>query len=81
MTLAVTPATLVAGGIATVCIQGGPPNTTITVGIDDGEDKTDSLPIETDANGNGCSDWSVPTDWDIAKFNYGDCPEVVRHII
>ena len=79
MTLTVTPNPLIQGESARVCIHGGPPSSTATVDINNGGDQADSLPIDLDASGNGCSDWPVPTTWNLAKFNYGG-QEVVRYI-
>lgn len=80
MSLSVTPNPLVKGGQAQVTITGGPPDTTVTVHIDNGGDKTDTLGIDLDENGNGSASWTVPSDWDLAKFNY-DGQEVVRQIV
>jgi len=81
MSLSVTPNPLVKGGQAEVTITGGPPNTTVTVDIDNGGDLTDTLEIELDAAGNGSASWTVPaSNWLQAKFNYDD-QEVVRPIV
>lgn len=83
--ITVSPDPLVAGGSAEVCVHGVAANTTITVDIDNGDlsnTQYSSVEIETDANGDGCATWSpVPSDWDTAKFNYGDCPEISRPIV
>ncbi len=81
MTLSVTPDPLTAGGTATVCISGRPPNSSVTVSIDDGGEQTSSVTFDVDAEGNGCGEWPVPSHgWTLANFNFGDCPQISRSI-
>ena len=84
--LSVTPDPLSAGGQATITYSGGTPNGSVTVDIDNGEsppnDRTDTVQIQLDENGNGTATWNVPSSgWESAGFNESHVQEVTRQII
>lgn len=79
--LTVEPNPLSVGGTATVCVEGAAANATVTVEVDDGKTPphTDTIQIQTDGDGNGCEDWTVPN-WGWANFNTHGATEISRLI-
>lgn len=79
--LSVQPDPLVHGGKATVTVTNGPPNSIVTVDVEDGRTPPDSekIDVHTDGSGHGTTIWEVPN-WDLAIFSLDGC-EVVRAIV
>jgi hypothetical protein len=55
----------------------------ITVAVDNGGlpmPIEESIEIQLDDEGSGCSLWPVPQSWTIANFNHPGCSQVTRPI-
>jgi hypothetical protein len=57
--------------------DGGKPNETITVEIDNGGDPPvlDEVPMTLDASGKGTVQWSIPAGWTVVNLNGPDSAE------
>lgn len=73
---------LTAGSSVEVCIEGGTPNSTVKVTIDNGRTPVteDCVSVSTDANGNGCVTWTVWSELQ-ARFNAPGCQEKARQVV
>lgn len=82
MMMTVTPTgNLTAGGQATISITGGS-GSTVTVKIDNGGDKKQTVTITLDDEGNGSVSWAVPaTGWPLANFSAEGVTPVTRPIV
>lgn len=78
----IVPATLTAGTSVSVGVNDpSRANQTITVTIDGGPGTSpETIKVQLDGSGNGSSNWTVNSTWDIANFNSGTMGQVSRWI-
>ena len=78
LTLAVSPSKVLTEGEDATIEVSGATGSTVTVTIDNGQGDEQVITIDIDDQGKGSTTWTVPTGWEVAKFNMTGVGEVVR---